>query len=542
MHIFRRLAFLIILLTLTFPGQAQDAVVLDIIQRVNQARTQTGIPGLLLNAALMEAAQRHSRDMAATGSLSHTGSDGSEFWQRIQAAGYPLTNGAENILVRPDADPAGAYQQWYSSPQHQANMLNPAYVEIGVGYAESDAGAVYFTMLLAARADVTPPSLTLVPAPSATSTIPPLTATSSPVPPAPSETVLPPPTGTPLPVVTATPVPTATSLPTQPVMQNHSPTPADSKRAEIAQALRDSFYYFSVALVPVSPPAPTPVLITPATVTVSPSATPVLPESADLRLVYNADSFALINISGRKLNLTPLTFESSSGTLEATRWQTEYLTEPLNAFTPDDCLQVWSLDNRSVLAKPEGCDIRHGWIVVNNAGLFWKNSDSFVVKYGGQTIATCPVSAGSCNISFSNIVIVPPPGQATPVVAGGADIRLFISDRGVTLLNVSVHNMDVSRLVFESSSGSFEAWRWSIPELTRPLTAFTPGDCLQVWSLDTNYLNPLPECRERHAWLQVAQSEQFWLNADSFTVREGETMLATCSISAGICDVDLPNQ
>jgi hypothetical protein len=90
MHL-RRLAFWILMLLMTFPAGAQDSVVLDILDHVNQARIQAGVPVVALNDALIQAAQRHSNDMALTGSLLHTGSDKSEFWERMRDAGYILT-------------------------------------------------------------------------------------------------------------------------------------------------------------------------------------------------------------------------------------------------------------------------------------------------------------------------------------------------------------------------------------------------------------------------------------------------------------------
>ena len=66
----------------------------DLLQRLNELRIQNGLKTVSLNSALTAAAQRHSQDMAKTGIVSHTGTDGSTPEQRMQAAGY--TGGLEH--------------------------------------------------------------------------------------------------------------------------------------------------------------------------------------------------------------------------------------------------------------------------------------------------------------------------------------------------------------------------------------------------------------------------------------------------------------
>jgi hypothetical protein len=530
----RGLIFWVLIVLIAVPLQAQDAVVTDIVNRVNQERLAAGIPALVMNESLRTAAQRHSNDMAVSGKLAHTGTDSSEFWQRMQDAGYMLTGGAENILVSQTTDAASVFAQWDASPPHQANMLNPAYVEIGAAYTRASSGLYYFTMLVGARADVTPqPVVTMTPSPAATAAGILPTATSAE------------PTFTPTPAVTVSPVPAtiavvvASTMTNTPVPNVPAATPVSAGYAEISQAVRDSLYYFSMALAPEVTLPPT---LTLAPVATLPVATSVPPSSADLRLVYNARSFALINVSGRKLDLKPLVFESTSGTLSASQWQIQALSEPLDAFTQNDCLQVWGLGEPFTLDKPDGCGLRHAWIVVGREGLFWQNTDGFTVKYADETVATCSTASLECDVSFASANYMPPPNRATPFMVANADIRLTISDLGVSLLNVSGRELDLSGLVFESPTGLFTAQLWNIPELTRPLTAYPPGDCLQVWGLYTQYLNPPEDCRYRHAWVSVGEQGQFWLNTDSFSVKQGETLIATCNVSADTCDIDLPNQ
>lgn len=119
-----------------------------ILAQVNAARQASGAGGLSLNARLMAAALRHSQDMAAGGFASHTGSDGSTLTQRADRAGYVYRSLGENVLMRPDQNPAGAFDQWWNSPPHRANLLNPDFTEVGVAFAVAADGSHYYTMLL----------------------------------------------------------------------------------------------------------------------------------------------------------------------------------------------------------------------------------------------------------------------------------------------------------------------------------------------------------------------------------------------------------
>jgi len=64
--------------------------------------------------------------MAAHDVLSHTGSDGSNIGTRATDAGYNWTTLGENILQRTDMNAADAYNQWWTSPPHKANIMDPA--------------------------------------------------------------------------------------------------------------------------------------------------------------------------------------------------------------------------------------------------------------------------------------------------------------------------------------------------------------------------------------------------------------------------------
>ncbi len=126
-------------------GQAQAILAL-----LNAARTAAGSKILTLNDKLTAAALTHSQDQAQMDTMTHTGSDGSQASDRATAAGYAWSLVGENVLSRLDIHAAGAFDQWWNSPPHHENMMNPAYTEIGLAYAASKTGQVYYTMVLGA--------------------------------------------------------------------------------------------------------------------------------------------------------------------------------------------------------------------------------------------------------------------------------------------------------------------------------------------------------------------------------------------------------
>lgn len=126
-----------------------EAQVMDLI---NQARLSNGLMSLAYNPALSAAALVQSTDMACNNFVSHTGSNGSNWADRIRAQGYEYaTYPLENIYV---GDPQyggnaqGAFTWWMNSQVHRDNILNSVVTEAGVGYVydpNSEYGG-YFTV------------------------------------------------------------------------------------------------------------------------------------------------------------------------------------------------------------------------------------------------------------------------------------------------------------------------------------------------------------------------------------------------------------
>jgi uncharacterized protein YkwD len=124
---------------------ASIAIDQDLLRLVNTERQRVNAPPLIMNDKLTAAAQRHAQDMATGRRMSHDGSDGSTMRSRIDATRYSWSNIGENVAMgQPTA--AEVMSAWMNSPGHRQNILNPAFTELGIGYA-TDSGRIYWAQV-----------------------------------------------------------------------------------------------------------------------------------------------------------------------------------------------------------------------------------------------------------------------------------------------------------------------------------------------------------------------------------------------------------
>jgi uncharacterized protein YkwD len=90
-------------------------------------------PPLTMHPQLTASARGHSKDMATRDFFSHNTPEGLTPSDRIKAAGYVGTTTGENIAAG-NATAAKTMEQWMNSEGHCANIMNPRYTHLGVGY------------------------------------------------------------------------------------------------------------------------------------------------------------------------------------------------------------------------------------------------------------------------------------------------------------------------------------------------------------------------------------------------------------------------
>jgi uncharacterized protein YkwD len=121
----------------------------QMLSLINAQRALAGLGALTDSYPLENSSGIHSDDQAANDFLSHTGSDGSTYWQREVAAGYTGRWGGEIIYAGSGAynNPQSAVTWWMNDAPHKAIILAD-YNDFGAGYAYCPTGTYggFFTV------------------------------------------------------------------------------------------------------------------------------------------------------------------------------------------------------------------------------------------------------------------------------------------------------------------------------------------------------------------------------------------------------------
>jgi uncharacterized protein YkwD len=128
-------------------GNALDNTVLVQINGVRQAHA---LSQLKLSKPLSVAAAQHTAEMGQSGYFAHDSLDHTLFWKRIErsylSTGFRSWDVGENLLfVSPDVSAAKAIRLWMNSPEHRANLLDPAWREIGIGTRHFNAAPGFYS-------------------------------------------------------------------------------------------------------------------------------------------------------------------------------------------------------------------------------------------------------------------------------------------------------------------------------------------------------------------------------------------------------------
>ena len=113
-----------------------SSTALEVVKLTNQVRSEHSLKPLRSNCLLFKAAQNHTEYMVKTGTITHTGSDGSSVGVRVKRVGYEYSAVAENVASE-QQNPSQVVDSWMNSSGHRKNILNPNYTEIGVGYSNN---------------------------------------------------------------------------------------------------------------------------------------------------------------------------------------------------------------------------------------------------------------------------------------------------------------------------------------------------------------------------------------------------------------------
>ena len=102
----------------------------------NTARVSRGVSSLHLNSKLDAAAQAKANDMAHRNYWSHYTPSGNPPWVFVSSAGYSYLKLGENLAAGFSSEQA-TINGWLASPPHRENLLDPAFSDVGFGFANN---------------------------------------------------------------------------------------------------------------------------------------------------------------------------------------------------------------------------------------------------------------------------------------------------------------------------------------------------------------------------------------------------------------------
>ncbi|MCL5411074.1 MAG: CAP domain-containing protein [Patescibacteria group bacterium] len=108
----------------------------NVLNLLNQERLERGLPKLVLDSDLDNAANLKSRDMVNRDYFEHF-AFGSTPWDFIKNSGYKYLYAGENLAMDFNTS-EGMVNAWMNSPAHRENILNPEFRDVGVGIIKGE--------------------------------------------------------------------------------------------------------------------------------------------------------------------------------------------------------------------------------------------------------------------------------------------------------------------------------------------------------------------------------------------------------------------
>lgn len=107
----------------------------QVVNLVNAERAKGGLNPVSVNTKVENAARIRAQEIVT--SFSHTRPDGSNFSTALKAAGVSYHACGENIAYG-QKSPEAVMNGWMNSSGHRANIMNPNFKYIGVGYYQTN--------------------------------------------------------------------------------------------------------------------------------------------------------------------------------------------------------------------------------------------------------------------------------------------------------------------------------------------------------------------------------------------------------------------
>lgn len=116
----------------------------QVVKLVNEERAKAGLSALTMDADITAAANVRAKEIKQ--SFSHTRPDGTSFSTALKEQGVSYRGSGENIAWG-QKSPEQVMNGWMNSDGHRANILNPNFKNIGVGYYQDASGVNHWVQL-----------------------------------------------------------------------------------------------------------------------------------------------------------------------------------------------------------------------------------------------------------------------------------------------------------------------------------------------------------------------------------------------------------
>lgn len=123
----------------------------EMLNLVNQARSNAGLSQLQVCSELTRAARAKSKDMVDNNYFSHTSPRYGGLEGLLSNFGIGYRSAGENLAMNSSGSVSAAHNSLMSSPGHRDNILGSSYNYVGIGIHVKSDGSHYYTQLFVGR-------------------------------------------------------------------------------------------------------------------------------------------------------------------------------------------------------------------------------------------------------------------------------------------------------------------------------------------------------------------------------------------------------
>jgi uncharacterized protein YkwD len=127
----KRLAILLLALTLALPCAAAEITAASLVAEMNRYRSAEGLGPLFIDQRLMAAAEDRMHDMEESGVWQHRPPGGGSPFDAVKRHGFEFSLAGENLATGFETAEV-LVESWMLSPGHRQNVMSPAFGSVGI--------------------------------------------------------------------------------------------------------------------------------------------------------------------------------------------------------------------------------------------------------------------------------------------------------------------------------------------------------------------------------------------------------------------------